>query len=465
MTALTALLLTGGTAAAQAPRIVGGTEAAPGAWPWTVAILHSSDVQFCGGSLIAPQFVLTARHCNVVETDRIRANSSSRSSGGEVIGVQAVYHHPSSTRAPARYDATLLRLTTPVTAPHPIQLVVPDEPLWGAGTVFWAIGWGATSPGGAPNDLLRQVDLSWVPDAGCEDDYGDYMWPFHATDMLCAAAAGKDTCQGDSGGPLVVPVVDGADPADPDHWRLAGLTSWGKGCDEPGHPGVYTRLGAPAIGNWVSTMPAPSTAPTLEGDAAPGGALTCRPASFPGRAIPTYRFLRRATAADAPVPIAEQSTAAFAVSAADAGQRVSCVVVSANAMGIVTSDVSAERVVAAPPPVVARSAAAPLVGAITHVVRRCTRRHRCTFTVTPSPGVTKVIARLRSTTARRCVKGGRRRTCKRTTTRTPAVRKGPRGTFTIVTARLPSGVHVLELTPVAGGRPAPRPRRIRFTLR
>ncbi len=71
-----------------------------------------------------------------------------------------------------------------------------------------------------------------VSDSTCSSAYPSDLEP---ESMLCAGEEGKDSCSGDSGGPLACPHSDG-DP------KLAGVTSFGQGCGEPGFPGVYTDV-------------------------------------------------------------------------------------------------------------------------------------------------------------------------------------------------------------------------------
>lgn len=50
-------------------RIVGGTTATPKSWPWQAMLMYQRDNgewrQFCGGSLVHNEWVVTAAHCVV----------------------------------------------------------------------------------------------------------------------------------------------------------------------------------------------------------------------------------------------------------------------------------------------------------------------------------------------------------------------------------------------------------------
>ncbi|HMQ58801.1 MAG TPA: trypsin-like serine protease, partial [Rhizobiaceae bacterium] len=92
-------------------RVIGGVDAEPGAWPWQVALMIAGrpvnpDAHFCGGSLVLPNWVLTAAHCVHMETGngqfadlppqaiRVLAGSSRLAEGeGDLIDVAAIYRH------------------------------------------------------------------------------------------------------------------------------------------------------------------------------------------------------------------------------------------------------------------------------------------------------------------------------------------------------------------------------------
>ena len=45
---------------------MGGSNAKPGAWPWQVTLdykKHAEKPHWCGGSIVSPQWVVSAAHC------------------------------------------------------------------------------------------------------------------------------------------------------------------------------------------------------------------------------------------------------------------------------------------------------------------------------------------------------------------------------------------------------------------
>lgn len=53
-------------------RIIGGRESSRGKWPWQVAILKKNRDAYCGGTVVAPGWVLTAAHCAAEEPFSVR---------------------------------------------------------------------------------------------------------------------------------------------------------------------------------------------------------------------------------------------------------------------------------------------------------------------------------------------------------------------------------------------------------
>jgi len=220
-------------------RIVNGEPALPGEFPWAASIAleraNGSLFSFCGGSLIADQWVVTAAHCQVIPSDRILLGRRDLTTGdGVVHSVVEVIQHPDYDADTSDSDIALVRIA-PASSQEPIALVGPDGAFSTPGDDFQVAGWGLLEEGGDASDVLMKVTVPVLDLTFCRVQYS--AAGVAVTDnMLCAGQDGKDSCQGDSGGPGMV-----SDLAC-DRDRLAGVVSFGIGCARPGFPGVYTRV-------------------------------------------------------------------------------------------------------------------------------------------------------------------------------------------------------------------------------
>ncbi|MFF3655269.1 S1 family peptidase [Streptomyces olivochromogenes] len=230
--AATALLCAPGAVAAPQP-IVGGTTTTTTAYPFMMQITDASQNQFCGGTLVAANKVVTAAHCMVGETTSsvrvIGGRTYLNGTNGTVSKVSKIWINPDYTDATNGDDVAVLTLSTSMSYTTASYVASTDSGVYATGATARIIGWGTTSESGSSSNQLRTATVPIVSNSSCAGSYGS---DFVASDMVCAGYTngGTDTCQGDSGGPLLIGGV------------LAGITSWGNGCAEAGYPGVYTRL-------------------------------------------------------------------------------------------------------------------------------------------------------------------------------------------------------------------------------
>ncbi len=243
--------------------IVGGAGVPSAKYPFQVALLDKRNgekgftKQFCGGSLIDAQHVLTAAHCvagrngNGPKNLRVLIGVTELNSHqGQTRQIATITVHPGYDGKSTSNDAAVLRLDSPVDTSQipPITPAGPgDKGLESPGTMLTVAGWGSTHQhiAGKKNrnkppkysHVLREVQIPVVADDQCVSDYAEKGGgQVNPAVMLCAGQSGQDSCWGDSGGPLFAATQAG--------YVQVGIVSWGGGCAAPDRPGVYTRVSA-----------------------------------------------------------------------------------------------------------------------------------------------------------------------------------------------------------------------------
>ncbi|XP_078415675.1 coagulation factor VII-like [Cetorhinus maximus] len=223
-------------------RIVGGSDALKGEFPWQMLLLYKGAME-CGAVLLSPQWVVTAAHClygKSKEDIQIVAGEhqlKKEEFTEQVRNVSRLILHENYNKKTVDNDIALLKLDVPVVLDdYIVPICLPEQffALLELRQIRYSIvsGWGRRLESGAVAYTLQKLQVPLVRTSVCRLTTDNNI----TENMFCAGYknALKDSCKGDSGGPHVTQYKG--------NWFLTGIISWGEGCAREGKYGIYTKV-------------------------------------------------------------------------------------------------------------------------------------------------------------------------------------------------------------------------------
>ncbi|KAL9702332.1 hypothetical protein quinque_005850 [Culex quinquefasciatus] len=214
-------------------RIVGGSNAGSGQFPYQVSLRSGANAHFCGGSVINNRYALSAAHCTVGRTTantRVVVGTHLLNSGGISHQVQRIVNHGSYNANTLANDVSLVQTASVITFTNLVQPIGLSATFINTASGALASGWGQLGANaGIPNNL-QWLSTNIITLADCRNRHSVANAARVFDHKICTLSpAGQGMCMGDSGGPL----VHGG--------QQQGIVSWGIPCGL-GAPDVFDRV-------------------------------------------------------------------------------------------------------------------------------------------------------------------------------------------------------------------------------